>query len=495
MKNLLFIFCIYFITMSSFSQTILGSDIFGESSYDSSGWATSLSASGMRVAIGSPFNDDNGPTAGSVRVFDWNGTSWTQVGPDIDGELDSTLGIDLSLSSDGMRLAIGSAFGGYVRIYDWTGSDWVQVGQDINGETDGDGFGHSLTLSSTGTRVAIGIPYSDENGGNSGSLKVYDWNGTAWIQLGNYISGEHALDNFGFHSIAMSSDGSRLISGSRNNDDVFGNAGQARVFEWNGTGWEQLGPDINGIAPNQESGGALAMTSDGSRIAIGPPFPYTDPLPSIKPQVRVFDWDGTEWIQVGNNIQRDGVFGEFGFSISLSSDGTRLAVGAPAGYSIIDDVSVETGIVHIYDWNGTDWVQFGENINGLANLDNFGGSVSLSSDGEILAIGGNNNDGNGNSSGHVRIYELEASLGVEENMINNDVVIFPNPVNKILSIRGTNTFNTVTISGINGRLLKEISFPQAIAKHEIDISNLSNGIYFLEIISGASKQILRFIKE
>ena len=34
-----------------------------------------------------------------------------------------------------------------------------------------------------------------------------------------------------------------------------------------------------------------------------------------------------------------------------------------------------------------------------------GYSVSLSSDGTIVAIGADGNDGNGNLSGHVRVYE------------------------------------------------------------------------------------------
>ena len=69
------------------------------------------------------------------------------------------------MSSDGLRVAIGSPgwqvveYGndrGQVRIFDYNGSAWVQVGADILGKTGGDNFGDSVALSSDGSKVAIG---------------------------------------------------------------------------------------------------------------------------------------------------------------------------------------------------------------------------------------------------------------------------------------------------------------------------------------------------
>ncbi|MCH7525472.1 MAG: T9SS C-terminal target domain-containing protein, partial [Bacteroidetes bacterium] len=51
------------------------------------------------------------------------------------------------------------------------------------------------------------------------------------------------------------------------------------------------------------------------------------------------------------------------------------------------------------------WTQVGADINGEAADDNSGSSVSFSSDGSIVAIGAPLNDGNGTNSGHVRIYQ------------------------------------------------------------------------------------------
>lgn len=51
------------------------------------------------------------------------------------------------------------------------------------------------------------------------------------------------------------------------------------------------------------------------------------------------------------------------------------------------------------------WTQVGEDIDGEAAEDQFGNSMDLSADGNIIAIGGWQNDGNGADAGHVRVFE------------------------------------------------------------------------------------------
>ena len=50
---------------------------------------------------------------------------------------------------------------GHVRIFEWNGSSWNQLGSDIDGEKLGDGEGYSVSLNATGNRVAIGAPFAD----------------------------------------------------------------------------------------------------------------------------------------------------------------------------------------------------------------------------------------------------------------------------------------------------------------------------------------------
>ena len=147
---------------TSFDQ--IGSDIDGEAAGDGSGSSVSLSSDGTTLAIGASNNDGNGTDSGHVRVYEWNGSAWTQKGADIDGEAANDYsGYSVSLSSDGTEVAIGAigndgtaSGAGHVRVYEWTGSAWVQKGADIDGETEGDNSGRSVSLSSDGTVVAIG---------------------------------------------------------------------------------------------------------------------------------------------------------------------------------------------------------------------------------------------------------------------------------------------------------------------------------------------------
>ncbi|CAK0877329.1 unnamed protein product [Prorocentrum cordatum] len=107
------------------SDRQLGQDIDGEASYDYSGWSVSLSSDGSRVAIGASYNGGAGYRSGHVRVFGLSGNTWSQLGQDIDGEASGDRsGGSVSLSSDGSRVAIGAYFNdgagsssGHVRVF------------------------------------------------------------------------------------------------------------------------------------------------------------------------------------------------------------------------------------------------------------------------------------------------------------------------------------------------------------------------------------------
>ena len=102
--------------------------------------------------------------------------------------------------------------------------------------------------------------------------------------------------------------------------------------------------------------------------------------------------------------------GDFsGRAVSLSSDGSIVAIG---GYLNDGINGVDSGHVRLYEWDGSAWQQKGSDIDGEAENDQSGLSVSLSSDGSIVAIGASGNDGNGQSSGHVRVYSIATTQNI-----------------------------------------------------------------------------------
>ena len=85
----------------------------------------------------------------------------------------------------------------------------------------------------------------------------------------------------------------------------------------------------------------------------------------------------------------------FGFSISLSDDGKVMAVGArhedssSSGInSTANDLSTDSGAVYVFHLNGSTWVQEAYiKASNPSNDDWFGDEVSLSGDGNTLAVG------------------------------------------------------------------------------------------------------------
>jgi len=253
-----------------------------------------MSSDGSRVAIGAHYNDGAGVDAGHVRVYDLIGSTWTQVGSDIDAEAaGDRSGFSVAMSSDGSRVAIGAYLNdgaglsaGHVRVYDLVGSTWTQVGADIDGEAAEDFSGLSVAMSSDGSRVAIGAVLNDDGGVNAGHVRVYDLVGSTWTQVGADIDGEAANDQSG-HSVAMSSDGSRVAIGAYYNQGAGAEAGHVRIFDLVGSTWTQVGADIDGEAAGDWSGYSVALSSDGSRVVIG--AVKNDGAGADAGHVRVFD--------------------------------------------------------------------------------------------------------------------------------------------------------------------------------------------------------------
>lgn len=363
-----------------------GLDIDGEALADLSGCAVSQSADGSIVAIGALGNDDAGSGAGQVRVYEWDGSAWIQKGADIDGEsANEGFGFSVSLSSDGNTLAVGAPnYGtGYVKILDWNGSTWIIRGSKINGQGSNDYFGERVQLTDDGNTVIAGGTGGNSN--NSGLARVFEWNGSAWAQKGSDIDGEYANDGSGVVSINDS--GSIIASGAISNDDAGVNAGSVRLFEWSGSAWTQKGSDIDGASAGDQFGTAVSLNSLGTTIAIGGDY-HDSNGNNAAGFVQIYDWNGSAWIQRGTDLLGDAAADWFGRSVYLSDDGNTLTVGAPGN----DVNGIRSGQVKVFKWDGTTWTQFGSDIYGEGAEDRNGRWVSLNSNSSSLLIGANRNN-------------------------------------------------------------------------------------------------------
>lgn len=199
--------------------------------------------------------------------------------------------------------------------------------------------------------MAIGAPDNDENGIWSGHVRVYEYDGSDWAQLGGDIDGENSNDESGY-SVSLSANGSRVAVGAFLNDGINGSSsGHARVYEFDGSSWEQLGQDIDGESAGDRSGSSVSISSDGKRVAVGAPHneglngPYSG-------HVRIYDYDGSTWSQIGQDIDGESADDRSGASVSLSSDGMRVAIGARNNDGETGDIDDNRGHVRVYEWPG-----------------------------------------------------------------------------------------------------------------------------------------------
>lgn len=190
----------------------------------------SLTKSGNQVAFGNASNE--------VYVFEYNG-NWNQKGNTITGNVD--FGENVALNVDGTIVAVGAPYddindgvsSGLVKVYQYSSSvnDWIQMGQTITGDNPGDKCGEAVAINEQGNIIAVGYEDHDGNGENSGLVRVYQYNGSSWEQLGQDIYGESTNDFFG-QSIGMNAEGTRIAVSSQYNDSNGIDAGHIRVFDF-----------------------------------------------------------------------------------------------------------------------------------------------------------------------------------------------------------------------------------------------------------------------
>jgi hypothetical protein len=403
LKHRLFAITLLFSASLNAQWTQVGNDIHGEAAGDKSGGTVRMSASGKTLAVGAFNNRDN---AGHVRVYNWNGINWVQMGMDIDGEsLNDRSGTSFCVSADGETVAIGApnnegngANSGHVRIYNWDGTMWLKMGYDIDGENISDLSGSSVSLSADGRSVAIGAPNNSGFGTNTGHTRIYTWNDVSWTQLGSDIDGENASDLSG-SSVSLSASGQTIAIGAFYNDGNGSNSGHVRIYTWNvaTVSWDQMGSDIDGENISDLSGSSVSLSADGETLAIG--APHNDGNGSNSGHVRIYTWNvaTVSWDQMGSDVDGENPSDLSGSSVSLSASGQTIAIGARDNSGTNGPGA---GHTRIYTWNAPSWIKLGSDIDGENASDLSGSSVSMSADGKTVAIGAPSN------AGYVRIYKF-----------------------------------------------------------------------------------------
>ena len=400
-----------------------------------------------QVAIGAPHNAASGKYGGHVRIYEWGDGAWAQRGEDVDSESAwDRAGVAVDLNGAGDVVAVGAkennpqykTNAGHVRVHQWLSGQWRQLGDDIDGEAYWDFSGCAVALSDDGYTVAIG---AERNGAwdgtksivRAGHVRVHVWSDGAWKQRGADIDGKATMDRSGL-SVSINAEGTVVALGAPgkfgaeenddhgSSDDDWGvpldeRTGFARVYEWGDGAWTQRGGDIAGEAAYDYAGDyqAVKLSATGDVVAVGASL--NDGNGKDAGHVRVFEWAGGAWEQMGQDIDGEIEYENFGRSIALSADARTLAVGAVAGPSSTDPgVGAGPGTTRLYVWDGAAWRKRIEDIVGEDEED-MSGHVALSGDGKVLAVGAGFNDASNDDAwgqdnrGHTRVFTFGSEAG------------------------------------------------------------------------------------
>jgi hypothetical protein len=339
------------------------------------------------------------PTEGPVAV-PTNGTG-TIIDPDEStqlvkpsGSAKESFGEHVVVSRDGSTIASGAPKGNYVEVFRRNGARWDRIGQRLEGDANGDQFGRCVDLNADGSMLIVGAWNNDDSGIDSGHVRVFRLVGDQWEKVGTTLKADASLDRFGWY-VTMSDDGHTIAVSAREADvGDKTDAGYVRVFTLDGNDeWSQLGPDIEGETQREQFGRSITMSSNGQRLAIG--TTEWDQLTGI---VRVFDYSSGNWNQVGQDLVGDNGGDFFGSGVSLSKDGSMLAIGA-------DGYNNRSGVVRVYRFNGSYWSQYGNDVLADGELDALGmHQVGLSADGCCLIAGASHRN-NDMGTGYIYAYE------------------------------------------------------------------------------------------
>jgi len=328
--------------------------------------SVAMSNNGSSLVVG-------GPTFDAAAVYDLVDGAWVQRGADIEDRADPTvrIGRRVAMSGDGNTVVVtrevidelGVARDGSVQVYEWDGLAWVQVGENVVGE-----YGNparSIAISDDGTTVVVGTE----------DAPVYDWDGASWVQRGEApASAPFTLPD----SVAISADGNVVVTG------VGGSQLPIRISAWNGSAWTVRADSrfsLDNATPRYE----VAINADGSSVIVG--APGDDSLGDVV----VVDWNGTTYEERGELSSSDRRnFSQYGLgtAVAISDDGATVAIATAPWQETEEGDSIfpVDGNVGVLRWDGESWQSIGDRFGSRPREDVL--TIGLSSDGTTVAIAG-----------------------------------------------------------------------------------------------------------
>jgi hypothetical protein len=306
------------------------------------GQSVALSNDGTTALVGAPNGKTPGVSyTGAAYVFSRAGGEWHRRTELVaaDGDIEDEFGLSVALSGDGTAAFVGApadedpngGVAGSAYAFSLADGEWRQRAKVAAADGDpGDYFGCSVALSDDGTTAVVGAGEDeDPNGTLGGSTYAFSRVGGRWRQRAKVAPDDgRPTEEFGT-SVALSTDGTTALVGSRGDGDANGPAsGAAYAFSRTGGEWRQRAKLAAADGdPRDAFGFSVALSGDGTTAVVGAPADE-DPNGESGGSASVFSLTDGEWRQRAKLVAPDGGADAFGHSVALSADGTTAAVGA-----------------------------------------------------------------------------------------------------------------------------------------------------------------------
>jgi hypothetical protein len=506
---------------------------------DDDGFGFSVSISGNKAIVGASLEDHDASggaplaDAGSAYIFELSGGVWMETAKLVASDRGVNDRFALSVSINGDKAIVGAFLedqdasggaslseAGAVYVFELSGGVWMETAKLVASDRGAyDRFGRGVSIS--GNKVIVGAYKQDmdASGGNSmqdaGAAYIFEFNGGIWTETTKLVTSDRAPINYFGLSVSISGD-KAIVGCHRNRLDASGgnslqDAGAAYVFELSGGVWSETTKLVASDRASSDAFGVNVSIS-GNKVVVGAASEDEDasggaPLTDAG-SAYIFELSGGVWSETTKLVASDRGAGDlFGRGVGIS--GNKVIVGA---YREAEDVSggntlADAGSTYMFMTCPT--LAPSVTVSGITATATIAGATYQWLDcdnGNAVISSETNQSYTATANGNYAVIVTEngctdtsacvniATVGINDlELESNTCQVFPNPVSSILSVNcdAKIKIKTIVIMDVMGGIVKTVT----MSNNTIDVSYLTNGIYFLQVQTDKRLVNKKFIKK